>query len=272
MLNISGMAVNLSVLASWIFFIWLGLFLVYSFNPEGIVDSSGREATVVERIYFTGYVLSTLGIGNFKPTTPFFEILTSLFSFYGFVFFSTSMTYLLSVSSAVAHKWSLASSINSLGSNPSEIVNKFLKMDSSFSYQQISNLQQMIGQYSINYKTYPVFHYFHNADGEISIGTSIARLDEAVSIMLNNRKFDPIREELQMLRESLDQLFKNLKKRFRNKADEEPEINWYNLQLPEDLLMEGFSEDQTLPERRKILTGMLQNENRNWKNVYPNLA
>ncbi|NJW55782.1 ion channel, partial [Salinimicrobium oceani] len=86
----SGMIVNLAVLFVWILLVWLGLFLVYSYDPSAITNSDSRPANWVERLYYTGYVLSTLGLGNFKPTTPFFEILTSVFSFFGFIFFTSS--------------------------------------------------------------------------------------------------------------------------------------------------------------------------------------
>ena len=60
--KVSGMVVNLTVLSVWVIFVWLGLFLVYSYNPEAITNNSGREATTIERLYFTGYVLSTHGV------------------------------------------------------------------------------------------------------------------------------------------------------------------------------------------------------------------
>lgn len=78
----SGLLVNLKVLAVWVGLVWMGLFLIYSSNPEAIINGNGRVANNWERLYFTGYTLSTLGIGNLKPTTAFFEILTSCFSFF----------------------------------------------------------------------------------------------------------------------------------------------------------------------------------------------
>ena len=269
--KISGLVVNLTVLAVWVLLVWLGLFLVFSYHPEAITNNFGKEATAVERLYFTGYVLSTLGVGNFQPTTPFFEVVTSLFSFFGFVFFSTSMTYLLSVSSAVVQKRSLASAISSLGSNPVEIVERFQKVDTSFCYQIIGNLQQMINQFSTYYQAYPVLHFYHTDDGALSAGVSITKLDEAVSMMINNSRFEPIQEELQTLRNSLNQFLKHLKSRFGQRSDKDPDINWKESEIPEEISKEGFSEDETLSERRKVLTSILKNENRDWKDVYSSI-
>ncbi|RDV10720.1 hypothetical protein DXT99_25995 [Pontibacter diazotrophicus] len=269
--SISGLAVNLAVLSMWVLLIWLGLFLVYSSNPEAIVNNSGRQASAVERIYFTGYVLSTLGVGNYQPKTPSFEILTSVFSFFGFVFFSTSMTYLLSISSAVVQKRSLALSIRSLGGTPAEIVKRLLEVDMSFGYQQISNLQQMVHQHSVLYQAYPVLHFYHSTDNAVSLSINLTRLDEALSIMLHSSKFDALHEELQSLRGSITLLLKHLESRFGTKAGEKPAVDWYELQLPESVLQEGFSENPDLSDRRKVLTSLLRNENRSWKDVYPDL-
>ncbi len=86
MYSFSGLIINLQILAVWLLMAWVGLFLVYSSNPEAIINSEGRVAQNLERLYFTGYTLSTLGMGDFKPTKASFQILTSYFSFFGFIF------------------------------------------------------------------------------------------------------------------------------------------------------------------------------------------
>jgi hypothetical protein len=62
--RMSGMAVNLSVLLVWVLLIWIGLFLIFSSNPDAIVNNDNRAAGNWERLYFTGYTLSTLGMGT----------------------------------------------------------------------------------------------------------------------------------------------------------------------------------------------------------------
>lgn len=146
----SGMVVNISVLFVWLTLVWFGLNLIYSSDPGSLVNDSIREANNWERLYFTGYTLSTLGIGNFKPISPAFELLTSIFSVFGFIFFTTSMTYIISVSSAVIHKRSLALSIRNLGRTPEEMVYRLLNQDTSFSRQNLALLQEKIERHSIN--------------------------------------------------------------------------------------------------------------------------
>lgn len=265
--SLSGMLINLSVLAIWLLIAWTGAFLIFSSNPEAIVNSSGKTASSMERLYFTGYILSTLGIGNFKPITPFFELLTSLFSFFGFVFFTTAMTYLVSISSAVMHKRSLALTIRTLGANPAEVVKSLLEQDIVFSYQQIAHLQQMVGRHSVNHQTYPVLHYYNNPDITSSLSINITVLDEAVSILLHSKA--SLNIELQPLQNALDLFLQHVKQKYGDLAEAEdiPAINWFNVNLP-DIVLPESEEPSALVNRRRILGDLLQGEGFSWHDIY----
>lgn len=266
--GLSGMLVNLSVLALWVLLVWLGLFLVFSFNPEAITNSKGIPADTVERLYFTGYVISTLGIGDWKPNTPFFEIITSLFSFFGFVFFTTSMTYLLSVSTGIVNKRSIALAVRNLGSSPDEVVRGLLDMDTSFAYQQLSSLQQLVDTHATYYQAYPVMHYYNNPMKESSLSTSLAVLDEALSMLLSSRHPSSLKKEILPLRNSLSHFFKRIEGKYGEKAGGAPDINWHSLHLPQEMLQAGFEEISTLKGRRKVLGDLLNNEGLSWRDVY----
>lgn len=270
--SISGMLINLAVLTLWILLIWLGLFLVFSYHPEAIINSNGKVASTIERFYYTGYVLSTLGLGNFKPTTPFFEILTSGFSLFGFVFITTSMTYLVSVSSAVMHKRTLGLFIRNLGKRPDEVARYLLGVDSSFRYQQLIVLQQMIDRHSTNHQAYPVLHFYHTPTEGTSLSINLTVLDEAVSILLNSNKLNNIEKELQPLRNSISNFLQHVEQKYGHKADAAPSINWSRLQLPEGVPESENTVEHPLRSRRKVLQSLLQSENWNWDKIYPESA
>lgn len=258
-----GLFVNLSILLSWLLLIWAGLYLVYSSNPGAITNSSGRVADNWERLYFTGYTLSTLGIGNFKPTTPFFELLTSCFSFFGFIFFTSSMTYFLSVSSAVVNKRSLAKSIYNLGNDPESIAKKLLALDSSYSYQQFLNLQEMLDRHSVNHQAYPVVHFFSRSKGKDCFTINITRLDEALTILLLPGKGENLQEELKLLRSSLTNFLQNMDENFsRSLPDVKSPMDSKDLPYnsPE-------TDSQELRDRRRVLERLFRSEGFGWKEV-----
>jgi hypothetical protein len=55
--------------------------------------------TVVNKIFYTGYTLSTLGLGDMEPEGNFWDILAIL-SFTGLILISIAITYLIPVVSA----------------------------------------------------------------------------------------------------------------------------------------------------------------------------
>ncbi|MDT0686019.1 ion channel [Autumnicola psychrophila] len=258
-----GLFVNLMILTSWLLLIWGGLFLVYSSDPEGLTNSSGRVANNWERLYFTGYTLSTLGMGNFKPTTPLFEMITSCFSFFGFIFFTSSMTYFLSVSSALVNKRSFTKGVYSLGKNPQRIAEKLCSFDSSFSYQQFMTLQDMISKHSINHHAYPVIHFYTEVDKKDSFSLNLARLDEAVTILLNTEKGENLQEELEPLRSTLSSFLENMDQNFSQSLPRvKKPLDFQNLSYSENV-----HNSEGTRERRLILTRLLNSESFNWKDV-----
>lgn len=258
-----GLFVNLAILLSWLLLIWAGLYLVYSSNPEAISNSSGRPANHWERLYFTGYTLSTLGMGNFKPTTAFFELVTSCFSFFGFIFFTSSMTYFLSVSSAVVKKRTLAKSIHNLGSSPQRIAKKLLAIDASYTYQQLQVLQEMVDSHSVSHQAYPVVHFYSRSEGKDSFSLNITKLDEALTFLLDSNRGENLREELEILRSSLSNFLENIDKNF-SRSLPQVERSPHSKELPEGMASRN---SQELDERRNVLEKLLRSEGFEWRHV-----
>lgn len=263
--SISGMLVNLMLLFVWVSLVWLGLFLVFSSDPGSIVNNSGRAANTIERLYFTGYTLSTLGMGNFNPTTPLFELLTSVSSFFGFIFFTTTMTYLISVSSAVIHKRTLALYIRNLGKTPEEILYNLLEKDPVYCYQVFSSLQQMIDRHSVNHQAYPVLHYYGNADKASSFGLNLPVLDETVSLLLRNQQAKELYTELQPLRRSLTGFLRHMEMKYARTLYRE---NDSNLPRSGEIPHRALPDEPAFKERRKTLGGLLRSESFGWRDVY----
>lgn len=259
----SGLFVNLTVLAVWVFMAWAGLYFIYSSDPDAIVTNDGRVANTWERLYHTGYTLSTLGIGDFKPNTPVFQILTSFFSFFGFIFFTSSMTYLISVANALVNKRALTRSIQNLGKSPEGIAQTFLELDTSYSYQQILSLQEMVDKLYVNHQAYPVLHYFNHPSPKVALSVNFGRLDEAVTILLTAPKAQDIQKEVRLLQNSLTN-FLNLINESYSRTNPQNEGPASSLQLSYEKELVG---NEGLDHRRIILKGYLHSENFKWTDV-----
>ena len=265
MYSYSGLIVNLSVFFTWVLLVWFGLFLVYSSDAETIVNSQGRAANTMERLYFTGYVLSTLGMGNFFPTTVTLETVSSVFSFFGFIFFTSSITYFLSVSSAVINKRTLARSIQNFGKTPQKIAAKLIEIDTSYSYQQLMNFQVMLDKHVVNHQAYPIVHYYSHPEPAVCLGINIVRLDEALSILLTSDQAKKLQKETELLRTSLTAYLCHLENNYtrsvpKQEAPSSADTLHYRI---------NGIEPANLNNRRKILGGVLKSEGFEWEDISP---
>lgn len=261
----SGIITSLVVLFVWIAIVWLGLFFVFTSDTEAIVNSQGKVANVVERLYFTGYVLSTLGMGNFYPTTNLFETLSSLFSFFGFIFFTSSITYFLSVSTAIVNKRTLARTIQNLGKTPETIADKLLEIDTSYSLQLILTFQQLLDRHVVSHQAYPVVHYYSHPQAAVCLSINIVRLDEALSILLTSEKGLKIRSEACILRDSITAYLRHVDN---NYSWSFPKGEGKVSSEPLTYTVTGMDSTQ-LEKRRNILIGLLRSEGYQWEDISP---
>lgn len=265
--NQSGIFLNGLLISVWVVLIWLGLYLVYSFQPEAIVNDDGRAASNIERFYFTGYTLSTLGIGNFKPDSESYELLTAIFSFFGFIFFTTSITYLVSVFSSLNHKRALALSIRNLGKTPEEMVYRLLNQNETFSHINLLSIQDKIERHLVNLQAFPVLHSYANSKVQTSLNLNLVVLDEALSILLNSKEGAKIKNALGSIRTSITHLLNHIEENLPNSSTHLDTPDVHKLKGWE-IISSSFLVDPALLKRRNILSGLLERENFVWNDVY----
>ena len=118
-----GPGVLLAMLLTWVLFSWLGWTLLFTAVQGSVVEAqSGRPANLVALIYFVGYSLFTLGIGDYRPKGAFWQFATVLCAAQGFAVITLSITYIVPIVSAVTQKRQLAVLISQLGVSPETIL------------------------------------------------------------------------------------------------------------------------------------------------------
>ncbi|NEN23816.1 two pore domain potassium channel family protein [Cryomorpha ignava] len=180
-LRFSGVAIILALICWWLGALWIGFFLSLLSDHTAVMDaSSATAAPTIDKFYFSGYMLSTLGNGDFVPGSSGWKVMTAIFSFSGFIFITTGMTYLISVSSAVLHKRSLALFIANL---------LYVKDEGDKVQAVIRNgdqLRNMINKHNQNHLAYPIVHYFYSTDETTSLAPNLARIDQLLVDALKN--------------------------------------------------------------------------------------
>lgn len=184
-LSYAGAFTAILTVASWILLFWAGWLLIFAAGPESVVRATtGEAAGLWARVYYSGYTLFTLGLGDYRPEGAPWQVLTALAVGNGFMVISLSGSYLIPLVSAATTKRSIALQIRMLGASPSDILT------SSWDGQGFSGLSQhlialfpMIVQAGQQHLAYPVLHYFQSADADVALPVQIARLREALDLL-----------------------------------------------------------------------------------------
>jgi hypothetical protein len=186
LLGYGGMLVLLLTVAVWVLLLWAGWALIFLASPGAIVDATtGAAASVPATIYYAGFVVFTLGVGDFVSTSGAWQVLTAVASFIGLFLITLSITYLVSVVSAGVTSRQFAESVSILGRNGPEIVLAHWtggQISSQFA-SQVQTLSTQLLKITQQHLAYPILHYFHSTDPASSAPRAVASLDDALVLL-----------------------------------------------------------------------------------------
>lgn len=182
---VSGPAVIVLTVGTWLLLLWAGWALVFSADPDAVVSSTTREpAGGWARIYYAAFSAFTLGMGDYVASTAPWQVATSLAVISGLVLTTMAITYLVPVVNAVTARRVQASLIAGLGRTAQDIVVRGHRGgDFAFLDHQLLPLTSSLLETAEAHLAYPVLHYFHSAERHVDLRVQLHALDEAVSIL-----------------------------------------------------------------------------------------
>ncbi len=185
LLKATGTVILLTTVLVWIVAVFLGYLLIFTADGGAVVHgATGEEADLAERIYFTGYTLFTLGLGDFVPGGDAWRIATVIATLNGLFLVTLAITYLIPVVSAAAEKHQLGAAVSNLGTSPSEIVARAWDGESFGGIStHLVQLAQMIDIHAQRHLAYPVLHYFHSVERRTAVAPSLATLHDSLLIL-----------------------------------------------------------------------------------------
>ncbi|WP_106476513.1 potassium channel family protein [Phytohalomonas tamaricis] len=228
MLKIAGPGITLLLLLCWIAMEWLGWFLLFCSASDAVVNSTTSvSATLVERAYFVGYTITTLGYGDFAPGAALWQLLAIVAAINGFFVLTLSVTYILSVVSAASETRQMAQAINAMGETPYRIIEVNADGGSFESLaQQMQSLNLTLLGLAQKHLAYPLLHYYHSAEEDSVLPLALAKLDQALTIALFACPNMPStsRTQLQVSQKTLTKFQDTLKNAFVYPSPQAPEI------------------------------------------------
>lgn len=277
LLNYAGMFTVTAWLFGWLFMLWVGNALIFISDYDSVVASGSKAAAnSLEKVYFVGYVLSTMGLGDFHPNGDGWKIYTSIISFSGFVIITIAITYLVPVLSAEMKKRQTSIYIHSLGTSPDDILlNAWNGKDFSRLSKHFNTISEYIMEQSQNHVAYPVLHNFHSHLRRETIYINLSSLDEALTVLLLYLPDDikPHKQDIYPLRYAITDYLHTLKTAFIRPSKNVPGP----IQL-DQLIKEGIPLKQENQEtrmkmeeirfRRKLLLGMMEKDGWHWGSIF----
>ncbi|WP_049895719.1 potassium channel family protein [Halopiger xanaduensis] len=272
LLSLSGVLLFVLSLTVWIVLLWIGWTLVFASAENALVDTLDRgPVSWSDRLYFTGYTIFTLGIGDFAPRTGRWQFVTILATGNGLLFVTLSVTYALNVLEAVTQKRAFASTVSAFGTHGEEIVR------TSWTGEEFQGLEvpldsvtTQLATLTENHKAYPILHYFHSARPDRSPIVEIVALDEALTLIRFGVPSDhrPNKLTVRNARTSVEHYLETLHEGFVEPADSQPPPPDLRTLREAGIPTVSNGEFETaldeLETRRRILYGLVESDARDW--------
>lgn len=185
-LQLSGLALVMGLVATWIGTLLVGWTLVF-LGLGDLRTSTGAEAGVWDTIYFAGYTLSTMGNGDIVPIGGGSQVLTVVAAISGLLTLTLAITYLVPVLRAAADRRVLASGITAIGTTPAEIARSLWPDRSTGRHDQVVlDLARHVRETTQAHSSYPILHFFRARHRRVALAPNVAALDEALATVVDD--------------------------------------------------------------------------------------
>jgi hypothetical protein len=206
-----GVLAIVSVLATWVTFLFVGWTLVFHGSPgAAVLEATGAPAGLLDRSYLASGNLFGLSYGDVVAGSPGWRFTTVLAAANGGLVITLAITYLVPVATAAADRRRFARHIASLGRTPEGIVIGGARIgDPTILGDILVTINEPLASMGQRHLAYPVRHYFHPHNAENAITVSVAALDEALTLVEYGLQPDvrPPAALVEALRYNLDVFF-----------------------------------------------------------------
>lgn len=271
-LSMTGPLVLVTSVLVWAIVLWTGWVLLFSGDPRSLLNARlGTPANVVDRIYFTGYTMFTMGNGDFTPNGKFWELATAWAGLNGLFALTLAVTYLLAIIQAVVAKRAFAAQVWALGHNANEFVihcwdgNGFPAID-----QQIISMTGQLQLVTEQHHAYPMLHYYHEANTKQSVSHNLAVFSETLLVFAHAvaPEVRPAPAALICAQRSVEEFLETLRSAYVEPSDKDtPAPSLVKLGaagIPVVDREEYASAVADRDQRRRLLRGFLDSEERDW--------
>lgn len=185
LLTSAGPLILTATIVLWLLLLWVGWTLVFAADPSAVVASATRvPANSIERAYFAGFTIFTLGMGDYAPVGAPWQLLTVIATVSGLASTTAAITYIIPVVTAATQGSRQASSITALGGQAHRIVL------SAYDNGSVRYLEPVLIQLTDSllltaqrHLAYPILDFFHPTTPLTDLRSQLIALDDALTLV-----------------------------------------------------------------------------------------
>ncbi|GAB1543850.1 hypothetical protein NUACC21_65260 [Scytonema sp. NUACC21] len=165
-LSHSGPVLMIATVVVWVCLLTFGFALIVWIDLGWAVQSSDgtTETSFITALYYSGFSLTTLGTGDLTPETDFQRLVIVIEAALGFSVFTLTITYLLSVYSAITRRHTFALSLHHRSVGTADAAEILARLGASGELsgvqQDISNMARDLINLLESQHSYPALLYF----------------------------------------------------------------------------------------------------------------
>lgn len=192
LINSFGFLHLIGTLTNWILLILGGSYLIFLSHPDFVMNSfDNTPADGLDRLYYTIYVFSTLGNGDFLSGEGFGRIYTALLSLIGFGMLTTAITYMISVTGAALNKRNLSVFISIMADTPISLYHYAMQKEKGMMLlEKCELISEKLIMHANNHLSYPIIHFFLTTHKRRSLSLHVATLYETTVMIRQEYESD----------------------------------------------------------------------------------
>ncbi|MFC4172439.1 potassium channel family protein [Microvirga sp. GCM10011540] len=170
LLSLTGPTLLVAMVLTWAFLLAAGFALIaWPGLGTGIQASQGPTPTDFwAALYYSGFNLTTLGVGDLVPKTSFYRILAVLEAGIGFSVFTLTLTYFMSVYSALIRRNTLALLLDQMSGGSGDAAELLARLGAGGDFgparPEVTTIATEVLSLLEAHHSYPVLHYFRRRE------------------------------------------------------------------------------------------------------------
>lgn len=185
-LTLGGPAIAAFTPVLWVAIVILGFALIqWPFVLSFSFDPGSAHGRWLQSFYYSGYLATTLGLGDVVPLRPVFRILAVVEALIGFGLFSVGITYVLSIYTQQSVQTSLANDIDHAlrDADPIDWSSEPGRQELQWAYGLARDFAHRLTRVTTANSQYPILHYFRHRDPNDALAVQVGRLIRWVQAM-----------------------------------------------------------------------------------------